>query len=69
MKIMTFIVATNVVASWPPERRPSGTPHARAKIDEFVTPFTESTCTMSEFLQRFLDYENLYQNYDLREDV
>ena len=30
-KIMTFIVATNVVASRPPERRPTGTPHARAK--------------------------------------
>ena len=23
-------MATNVVASWPPERRPTGTPHARA---------------------------------------
>ena len=29
-KIMTFIVATNVVASKPSERRPTGTPHARA---------------------------------------
>ena len=29
-KIMTFIEATNVVASRPPERRPTGTPHARA---------------------------------------
>ena len=27
---MTFIVATNVIASRPPERRPTGTPHARA---------------------------------------
>jgi len=27
---MTFIVATNVIASQPPERRPTGTPHARA---------------------------------------
>ena len=27
---MTFIVATNVVASRPPERQPTGTPHARA---------------------------------------
>ena len=25
-----FLVATNVVASRPPKRRPSGTPHARA---------------------------------------
>ena len=29
---MTFIVATNVIASRPPERRPTGTPHTRAKI-------------------------------------
>ena len=29
-KIMMFIVATNVVASRPPERRPTRTPHARA---------------------------------------
>ena len=29
-KIMTFIVATNVVASRPPKRRPTGTPHASA---------------------------------------
>ena len=29
-KIMTFIVATNVVASRQPELRPTGTPHARA---------------------------------------
>ena len=32
-KIMTFIVATNVIASRPPKRRPTGTPHARAKKD------------------------------------
>ena len=31
-KIITFLVATNVVASRPPERRPTGTPHARANI-------------------------------------
>ena len=30
-KIMRFIVATNVIASGPPERRLTGTPHARAK--------------------------------------
>ena len=29
-KIMSFLVATNIVASRPPERRPTGTPHARA---------------------------------------
>ena len=31
---MTFIVATNVIASRPPKRRPTGTPHARAKRKE-----------------------------------
>ena len=31
-KIMTFIVATNVIASRPTERRPTGTPHARANF-------------------------------------
>ena len=36
-KIMSFLVATNVVASRPPERRPperrpTGTPHARANL-------------------------------------
>ena len=31
-KIMTFIVATNVAASRPPER-PTGTPHAWANFD------------------------------------
>ena len=30
-KIMTFIVATYVIASRPPGRRPTGTPHACAK--------------------------------------
>ena len=30
-KIMSFLVATNIVASRPPEGRPTGTPHARAK--------------------------------------
>ena len=31
-KIMMFIVATNIVASWPPERRPTGTLTVRANI-------------------------------------
>ena len=30
-KIKTFLVATNVVASRPPERQPTATPTARAK--------------------------------------
>ena len=36
-KIMLFLVATNVVASRPPERRPTGTPHARAKTSNYIT--------------------------------
>ena len=36
-KIMSFLVATNVVASWPPKRRPTGKPHARAKIPKIPT--------------------------------
>ena len=35
-KIMTFIVATNVIASRPPECRPTGTPHARTKIVKII---------------------------------
>ena len=31
---MSLLVATNVVASRPPKRRPTGTPHARAKRKE-----------------------------------
>ena len=37
-KIMTFIMATNVVASRPPERRPTGTPHARANRNGSACP-------------------------------
>ena len=29
---MLFLVATNVIASRPPKRQPSGTPHAHANI-------------------------------------
>ena len=31
--IITFLVATNVVASQPPERRPTATPTARANFE------------------------------------
>ena len=37
-KIIMFIVATNVIASRPPERRPTGTPHARAKMKTYTAP-------------------------------
>ena len=35
-KIKTFLVATKVVASRPPERRPTGTPTAHANIGRYV---------------------------------
>ena len=35
-KIMMFIVATNDVASRLPERRPTGTPHARANLFTYL---------------------------------
>ena len=34
---MSLLVATNVVASRPPERRPTGTPHTRANIMQVVS--------------------------------
>ena len=37
---MLFLVATNVVASRPPECRPTGMPQARAKILRFVKFYT-----------------------------
>ena len=36
-KIMLFIVATNVVASRPPERRLTATPTARANYPQFFS--------------------------------
>ena len=36
-KIKTFLVATNVVASRPPERRPTATPTAGANMYELST--------------------------------
>ena len=35
-KIMSFIVATNIVASRPPERRPIGTPTAHANYEKLI---------------------------------
>ena len=43
-KIMTFIVATNVIASRPPKRRPTGMPHARAKITLTQPPHLKPYC-------------------------
>ena len=35
---MKFIVSTNVIASRPHERRPTGTPHARDKKNKWKKP-------------------------------
>ena len=46
-KIMTFIVATDVVVSRPPERRPTGTPTARAN---FPTPGNSAQALISLYI-------------------
>ena len=52
-KIKTFLVATNIVASRPPERRPTATPTARAnwKIipEEFDIVWIVSTKVFKEY--------------------
>ena len=43
---MSFLVATNVVASRPPKRRPTGTPYARANtFSEFIVCSLTATKT------------------------
>ena len=49
-KRILFLVATNVVASRPPERRPTGTPHARAKKGQTETRTHKHTEWQSQFL-------------------
>ena len=51
---MTFIVATNVVASRPPERRPTGTPHARANLTDFLITLLILTVLDPEIVFSFL---------------
>ena len=58
-KIMTFMVATNVIASRPPERRPTGTPHARANL---VLPHSPKLKRYSEtFCHKVLSVLTLYR--------
>ena len=40
---MQFLVATNVVASRPPERRPTEMPHARANLAADTAVYTVYT--------------------------
>ena len=50
-KIMTFLLATNVVASRPPEQRPTGTATARAN----TILATHSETNMNEVVASSLD--------------
>ena len=55
-KIMAEIVATNVVASRPPERRPTATATARAKIVSLMGEFgLKITSTANQKVVEFLD--------------
>ena len=50
---MSFIVATNVVASRSPERRPTVTPHARANSVELVRYLWQSlTMTFCDLISK-----------------
>ena len=60
-KIMTFIVATNVVASQPPERRPTGTPHARAKIMKNKGYMIPLNSTVQHWQRYIYPQQNLMQ--------
>ena len=52
-KIMMFLVATNVVASRSPERRPTVTPHARANSVELVRYLWQSlTMTFCDLISK-----------------
>ena len=57
-EIMTFIVGTNVIASRTPERQPTGTPHARAKILLAMTA-TQHYLPLSMSSQNWLAYTYL----------
>ena len=55
---MTFIVATNVVASRPAERGPTGTPHTRAK--RFSSKFQGGFKSVDRsFVRKLLAWQSL----------
>ena len=39
--MLSFLVATNVIASWPPKRWPTGKPHTRANFPDISWDFLE----------------------------
>ena len=55
-KIISFLVATNVVASRPPECRPTGTLHARAKMMSLTTDLFDTHSYL--FSQRVTNKKN-----------
>ena len=78
-KIIMFIVATNVIASRPPEHRPTGTPTAHAnnndkgKLVRFLF-FSKMFCNIQTSrqliqlveLHPMIDCESIHQNYLFR---
>ena len=56
-KIMMKIVATNVVASQPPERRPTATPTARANCVQFGIIFFYSSSGLNP-IKKVLNMNN-----------
>ena len=59
-KRMTFIVANSVVASGPPEHRPTGTPNAHAKIaKKHIFNLQASICSALPLGRQFTDTDVL----------
>ena len=60
-KIMSFLVATNVVASRPPERRPTGSTATNIGPNSLIVPvlnksFTEQIIVVSEYQPYIVSY-------------
>ena len=64
---MTFIVATNVIASRPPERRLTGTPHARANCQGCQNKYYHHLSSETCGFQNHSDEENIGQDDETRE--
>ena len=71
---MLFLVATNVVASQPPEHRTTGTPHGRANCDNcgkwsIVSNQVTSNCLSALILLFSLILETYHATYHEGENV
>ena len=58
---MLFLVATNVVACRPPERRPTGTLHARAKMI-IILCIKNYKAIFDKFSKKVLPYRDLTES-------